>query len=184
MAITESELTYWYSQGVGGSSDGGAAGTRAGSLGGYRSSTEVVETENVTNIFEDVSGADAGTGEIFYKCIIARNADAALDLIDALISWTETTLATGVTMHYALENADPAQTTANHTTAPSTIGSGEVTAWTAITSSTLLDDVGTHGADLESETNIAIWVRLTVGAATPAANNVNATVRLSGDTAA
>ncbi len=185
MAIVEGDLKFYYTQGVGGSSDGGATGTAAGSLGGYRSSTEVIETADVTNIFEDVSGADALAGETFYKCVCVRNTHGSLDLTDALFSFTETTLDTGVTMRYALENSTgAAQTIANSETEPSTIGSGEVTAWTALTSSTLIDNVGTHGADLVKDTNVFIWLELVIGASTPAANNVDCEMQISGDTAA
>jgi hypothetical protein len=72
--INPANLKFYYSQG-GGSSDGGAAGTAAGSLGGYRSSTQV--TGSVDQIFADVSGDDAAAGKDYYRCIFVRNEDAS-----------------------------------------------------------------------------------------------------------
>ena len=72
MAIVSTDIQYRLS--------GGASNAvTASSLGGVKSSVAA------SNYFDDVSSAEAGTGDTEYRCIYIHNAHATLTLIGAKV---------------------------------------------------------------------------------------------------
>jgi hypothetical protein len=75
MPITRSELHHLYSVKTG-SAGNTTAGTMAGSLGKYVSTTHIADTPTI--LFPNVSGDDQAAGRIWYKCTFFKNTDLAI----------------------------------------------------------------------------------------------------------
>lgn len=196
MAITEGDLDRYL---TGAGSNGGAQSDPNASLGGYRSSTEITDdTDN--NIFDDVSGAEAASGDTEYRCICFINAHGSLELQNAKVFLSDSNIGAGNAISFAVEvpataglTNGAAQTIADESTAPTTIndtdhngeGSG-VSDWSTATSyaTGVAVNIGDHDANLGVGEIIFVWLRRVIGEAAPAASGVNFTVVLQGDTAA
>jgi hypothetical protein len=75
MPIVESDIKYYQSKSTG-SADGEP---EFNGLGGYRSSTEIVD-DTVENVFDNINAAESEAGDVEYRCIFARNEHATLTL--------------------------------------------------------------------------------------------------------
>lgn len=162
MPIISTEIQYRLS--------GGAANASANaSLGGAKSTTAAP-----TNLFDDVSSAESAAGDIEYRCIYVHNNNATLVLqnavvwIDANTTGNRIALAVGSSAINGTE-----QTIANEGTAP-----------TGVTFSQPANKgAGLALGNIPAGQHRAVWIRRTVGAATPASNDTY-TLRVEGDTAA
>ena len=149
---------------------GGAGNSNANaSLGGAKSSTAAP-----SNLFDDVSGAEASSGDTEYRCIYVHNNNGTLSLQNAVLwiqaNTTGNRLAVGLGSS-ALNGTE--QTVADESTAPASV---------------TFTQPSTKGAGIALGTipagqHRAVWVRRTVAAAAPA-NNDTYTLRVEGDTAA
>ena len=169
MAITDTNLKWYYSGGAS-NSDPDA------SLGGVISSVEV--STSIHGLFDRVTGPEATDGTIEYRCVFFKNTDSdANGLVDPAVfiqsnsSSTDTTLAIGL---------DPAGKSASATT----IGS-EASAPAGVSFSAPTDYAG--GLALPSDpyaqdAYIGIWVRRTVDTGSAADSSDAATLRVQGDT--
>jgi len=184
---------------TGAASDGGAQSDPNSSLGGYRSST-VITTNVDNNLFDDVSGAEAASGDTEYRCIAFQNKHASLELTNARVYLAESDIGSGNAISFAVEvpatanltDGDAQGPVANESTAPTVnttdhngTGSG-ISDWS--TASDYAGGVpvsqGAHDANLGVDEVIFVWIKRVIGASAPAESGVNFTIRLEGDTAA
>jgi hypothetical protein len=127
-AITAAEIVFRYST-TSGTAGNSLAGTAAGSLGKYISTTAWVGGA-ANDLFDDITGAENAASTVDYRCIFVYNANTANALQNAVVYLTAST-AGGATISLAADTtaasalaATSAQagTIANETTAPTTIG--------------------------------------------------------------
>lgn len=164
MPITSSDIEFRLS---GGSSNSNPDA----SLGGAKSSVEVVD-DTLNNLFDTVTGAEAATGDVEYRCIYVHNGNAELTMIGTKFSIQsnssspDTTLAIGLGSS-AIDGTE--QTVANENAAPSDVvfGTDELT-------------IG----DLEAGEHKAVWIRRTVSENAAADNSDEATLRVTCETEA
>lgn len=83
MAITASDILVRLSV-LTGSAGNSTAGTAAGALGKYVSTTDVSGTP-LNNLFDDISGAENAASEAEYRCVFVLNNHATLDMQNAVV---------------------------------------------------------------------------------------------------
>lgn len=83
MAITATDLLFKHST-TAGAAGNSTAGTPAGSLGKYISTTELSGTAQ-NNLFDDVSGAENAASDVEYRCFFLHNAHATLTYQNAVV---------------------------------------------------------------------------------------------------
>lgn len=175
---TEIQLRYSVVTGAAGDS---TAGTQAGSLGKYLSTTQV-PSSGANVHFDDISGAENAAGVPEYRCFFVLNTHATLALLNPVV-YLSAEVAGGATIAIAVDNitasakasasAQAAQI-ANETTAPTGVGafSSPTTAATGLS----------LGASLPAQQTRAIWLRRTPGN-TAALDADGVTIGIGGDTA-
>lgn len=162
MAIISTDIQYRLS-------GGGSNSDPAASLGGVKSSTA-----RGTNIFDDVSSAEAAAGDVEYRCIYIHNNHGTLTLQAPKI-WIQTnTPSTSTTVDIGLGTSavnGTEQTVADESTAP-----------TGVTFSAPADFAsGIALGDIPAGQHRAIWERRTVTAGA-AVYSDSYTLRVQGDT--
>lgn len=161
MAIVSSDIKYRLS--------GGSSNTDpAASLGGVKSSTDA------SNYFDDVSSAEASSGDTEYRCIYVHNNHGTLTLQGAKI-WIQTQTPSADT-DVAIGLGSSAvngteQTVANESTAPTSVTFSQPSSFAG----------GLSIGDIPAGQHKAVWVRRTVNAAAAAASD-SFTLRVQGDT--
>jgi hypothetical protein len=178
MPIAASDLLIKFSVKTG-SAGNSTAGTAAGSLGKYISTTQI--TDNVlNNLFDDITGDENAASTVDYRCIFIHNSHATLSYINAVV-YLSAEVAGGASIAIATDNIAPsavgsasaqAAEIANETTAPTGV-SGFSSPTTKATGLSL----GTLAAGQVK----AVWVRRTA-ANTSALNNDGVTLAFAGDT--
>jgi hypothetical protein len=165
-----------------GAAGNSTAGTPAGSLGKYISTTQLSGTA-LNNLFDDVSGAENTAGTTDYRCFFIHNSNASNILQNAVVWLSGGDPAGGATITIAVD-----------TTAASAIGSATAQADTVANELTAPTLVSAYSAPTTSGTGIAlgnigigqckaVWVkRVTSGAA--AVNAETVTFAVTGDTGA
>lgn len=180
MAITSSDIVLRYSVKTGSAGDT-TAGTQAGSLGKYVSTTAVATGAN--GLFDDISGAENAASTVDYRCVFVLNNHATLALQNPVV-YLSAEVSGGAGIAIAVDNiaasakggasAQAAEIT-SETTAPSGVGSFS----SPTTSGTGLS----LGSSLAAGQVRAVWVRRT--AANSAAIDADGvTLAVAGDTAA
>lgn len=165
MAIASSDIKFYLS--------GGAANSDpAASIGGAISSTLAG-----TNIFANVSSADATSGKTYYRCVYIKNTHGTLTLENAKVYIQSNTPSTTTAITMALDgvgiNATAEGPKADQYTAPS----GETFSSPSSGSPLSLGNI-------PAGQYYAIWIKLVVDASSPAYANDGFTIRVAGDTAA
>lgn len=180
MAIVQGELLYKY---TGAASHDTAQTDPDASLGGYRASSNIT-TGVDNNVFDDVSGAEASSGDTEYRAIGFLNSNATLPLTSCVV-WIqvdtgngEDDISFGVEAPSASETTGAIQTIANESTAPSAISFSDAT-----TKGTGLSCPLTSG-EVGAGEWFGIWLRRVISAAASAAAAEAVTIRVEGDTAA
>lgn len=179
MAITASDILIKLSVKTG-SAGNTTAGTPAGSLGKYISTTQVSGTA-LNNIFDDITGQENFDSDVEYRCIFVHNNHATLTLQNTVV-YLSAQVAGGAVGALAVDS-----------TAASAVGSAsaqalEVTDENTAPAALSFSAPTTRGTGL-SLGNIpagsvkAFWIRRTA-ANTVALNNDGLTFVVSGDTAA
>jgi len=161
MAITSTDIQFRLS---GGSSNSDPVA----SLGGVKSSTAAV------NYFDDVTSAEAGSGDVEYRCIYVHNNHGSLTLLGAKVfiqtqtpsSDTDVAIGLGTSAINGTE-----QTVANEDAAPSGVSFSAPASFAA----------GLSIGDLAAGAHKAVWVRRTVNAGATAYSD-SFTLRVQGDT--
>lgn len=145
-----------------------ASGASGDYLGG------AIHANAATNYFDDVSSAEAGTGDTEYRCIYVKNNHGTLTLQGAKI-WIQTnTPSADTTVNIGLGTSavnGTEQTVANESTAPSGVSFSATTDYAG----------GLSIGDIPAGQHKAIWVKriITAGAAAYADSF---TLRVQGDT--
>ncbi len=160
MPVVSSDVKYFLS--------GGASNTLAtASLGGIVSTTEIVNN-TIGNLFDNVAGGEATSGDVEYRCFYVANKHATDDL-DAVKTWIgANTPAAGTTIAVGLD--------------PAGVGDGTATGVAAVIASEQDAPAGVTFSDAANEgTSLAIgamdageyqaiWLRRTVTAGAAAYN--------------
>ena len=176
-AITGSEILLKYSVTTG-SAGNSTAGTAAGSLGKYISTTQWTGG-SVNDLFDDISGAENAASTVDYRCIFVHNSNTANALQNAVVFLQSevsggANIAVGVdtTASSALGSASAqALTVANETTAPAGV----------TFSSPTTAGAGVSLGSIPSGQVRAFWVRRTAtNSAALSADGV--TLNVTGDT--
>jgi hypothetical protein len=172
MVVAASDIKIRYSVTTG-SAGNSTAGTRAGSLGKYMSTTDVANPPNA--YFDDVSSSEASAGDTEYSCVFVYNShatDSALNVGVQVVS----EVAGGGTTTAALDNI-----------ATSSAGSASAQAAQVADENTAPSGVGTFGTSLLSIGTLlagqckAVWLKRTVAASTAAIVGDGFTLRVTGD---
>lgn len=166
MAILNTDILYRLS--------GGASNALpASSLGGVKSSTAAG-----TDLFDNVTSAEASAGDTEYRCIYVHNAHASLTLTSPKIWIQSNTPSTDTAITIGLGSSavnGTEQTVADEGTAPTG----------GVTFSTAVDETnGVSLGDIPFGQHRAVWIKRVVGASAAAYNNDTFTLRVKGDTAA
>lgn len=180
MPIASGDLLYKYSVKTG-SAGNSEAGTAAGSLGKYISTTQITSAQ-LNNLFDDVSGDENAESDVEYRCIFIHNNHGSLTLQSAVM-WLSAEVADGADVAIAVDDlaasaigsaSAQADEIADEDTAPTGVG-----AFSSPTSK----GAGISIGDIAAGECRAIWVRRTA-TNSAALNNDGATIRVEGDTAA
>lgn len=169
MPISNANLKFYLS--------GGSSNTDPDlSLGGIRSTTTVSATA-MNNLFDNVSAADATSGDTEYRCFYFRNEDADADGLTNVKLWFYSNTPSPTTnVRMGLDQAGlngTATTIANENTAPSNV----------VFSDTYTSKVlGLTLPDMYENDYIAIWFERIVDSATASATTDPVTIRIEGDT--
>lgn len=180
MPVITAEILFKHSV-VTGSAGNSNAGTPAGSLGKYISTTELTDA-SLNNLFNDMTGDENADGDDKYRCIFVHNSNATLTLSNIKV-WFSAEVANGADAAIAIDDiaasaigsgpGAQADEIADEDTAPS----GE--SFSAPTSKATGLDLG----DLQAGYCRAIWVRIT-GQDSAALADDGVTIRVEGDTPA
>jgi len=150
------------------------------SLGGSRSSTEMVTAE-LNNLFDDISGAEAESGDTEYRGIIIQNKHASLTLYNAkafLSVQPNGSRATKESIQIATNTVwegDCIDTIATENDAPD--GAGAFSAPATYATGLALGDLGVDG-------QMGLWIKRVVPASTEASASADFTLVVQGDTQA
>lgn len=181
MPIASSDIKYKFSVKTG-SAGNSTAGTAAGSLGKYISTTEITDA-TLNNLFDDVSGDENAASDVEYRCVFVHNAHGSLTLQNAVI-WLQAEVANGASVAIAIDDAAAsaigsssaqADEIADEGTAPGT-GVGSFSSPTS-------KGTGLSLGNIPNGQCRAFWIRRTA-ANNAALNNDGVTIRVEGDTAA
>lgn len=165
MAVVAGDIKFYHS--------GGAANSDPNaSLGGVQSSVEITDA-TLENLFDNVSSADAASGETNYRCLYVENTNGVDTLTAALTFFASVPSVTGIAM-----GLDPAGVNGTATTIANEDAVPGGVAFTIPETA----GAGLAIGDLTAGDFQAIWVRRTV--APGAASNPldSTTVRVQGDT--
>jgi hypothetical protein len=144
----------------------------ASSLGGAKSSTEVS-----TDLFDDVSSAEASTGEFEYRCIYVHNNHGSLTMESTKIWIQSNTPSTDTAITIGLGSSainGTEQTVPDEGSAPSGVS------FTSPASEGAALPIG----NIPFGQHKAVWIRREVKASSAAYNNDGFTLRVKCDTAA
>jgi hypothetical protein len=169
MAIVSSDINYRYS---GGSSNSNAAA----SLGGVKSSVSITSA-TLNNLFDNVTGDEASSGDTEYRCLYIHNAHATITW-ESVVVWIDTnTPSTDTTIEIALGSSAVSgteQTIANESAAP-----------TGVTfSAPASKGAGLSIGNLVAGASKALWIKRIVSASASAYNTDSVILRAEGDTSA
>ena len=183
MPVTATDILFKLSVKTGAAGNS-TAGTPAGSLGKYISTTEMSGTA-LNNLFDDISGAENAASATDYRCFFIHNSHATLALQNAVVYLSGGDPAGGATVTIAVD-----------TTAASAVGSASAQALEATNETA--PGAGITGLSYSAPTTAgaglslgtlnagqvkAVWVRR-AAANTAAVNNETVTFAVTGDTAA
>lgn len=157
---------------------GGAANANPDlSIGGAQSSVEITDASD-NNLFDDVSGDEASSGDTEYRCFTLKNTNATISLQNSKLWFTANTTSADDTLDIALSglglNTEP-EALANESTAPS---NGETFSAPASKAAGL--SVGT----VPATQYYPIFIRRIVDASAAAVDANAATLKWEGDTTA
>lgn len=179
MAITASDIKFKFSVKTG-SAGNSTAGTAAGSLGKYISTTEITDA-TLHNLFDVITGDENAASDVEYRCIFIHNAHATLTW-ESVVVWLFSETSGGAVAAIAVDGV-----------AASAIGSSSAQADEVATeqsaptgesfSSPTTKGTGLSVGNIAAGECRAIWVRRSA-ANTSALDLDGVVLRAEGDTAA
>ena len=179
MPIASSDIVYRLTVKTGSAGDS-TAGTPAGSLGKYASTT-VVTDATLNNLFDDISGDENAASDVEYRAVAVLNNHSSLTLT-APVVWISSEVAGGASVAISVDTTAASakgaagaqlKEVADESTAPSS------QTFTAPTTK----GTGLAMSDIAAGQVKGLWIRRTA-ANSAALNNDGATIRVEGDTAA
>lgn len=179
MAITASDIVTRYTVKTGSAGDT-TAGTAAGSLGGFTSTTAWTGG-SLNDLFDDVSGTENAASTVDYRAIDVLNNHATLTLLNAVV-YVSAEVAGGAGVAIAVDNTGPVAkgattqgaSIATETTAPTGVGAFSTPTTAA---------AGLALGSLAPGQIRRVWIRRTA-ANTAAVDADGFTLGIAGDTAA
>lgn len=179
MAITASDILFKFSVKTG-SAGNSTAGTAAGSLGKYISTTQITDA-TLHNLFDVITGDENAASDVEYRCFFVHNNHGSLTWENVVV-WLSSEVAGGASAAIAVDQVaasaiGSASAQADEVVDESTAPSGESF------SSPTTKGTGLSIGNLTAGQCRAIWVRRTA-ANTAAVDNDGVTIRCEGDTAA
>ena len=179
MAIVAADILFKFSE-KSGTTGNQNAGTAAGSLGKYISTTEITDA-TLNNLFDDVSGDDNAASDVEYRCLFVHNAHATLTWQSPIL-WISAETAGGADIAIAVD--DIAASPIGQSAAQADEVADEDTAPTGETfTSPTTKGGGIALSDIPAGECRAIWLRRTA-TNSAALDNDDATIKVEGDTAA
>lgn len=177
-AITSGEVLFKYSVKTG-TAGNSTAGTAAGSLGKYISTTAWAGGA-LNDLFDDISGAENAASTVDYRCIFIHNSNAA-NTYENVVVYLSAETAGGASIAIATDNI--AASAIGATAAQAAEIATETTAPTGVSAFSSPTTVGTGLAlgNIPSGQTRAIWIRRTA-ANTAALSNDGVTIAVTGDT--
>lgn len=171
MAVIASDIKYLLS--------GGAANTDPNeALGGKISSTEVIFSPELNNLFDDVSADQALAGVTEYRCIYIKNDHSTDGLTSGKVWISSNTPSAGTEIAIGL---DPAGVGDGDTTGEATTIADEESAPSGVSfSSPSTEGAALAVAAMPAQEGFALWVRRTVTAETESASNDPFTLTFKG----
>jgi hypothetical protein len=179
MAIVQGDLLYKY---TGASSHDAAQTDPDASLGNYRASSNITTAQD-NNVFDDVTGDEASSGDTEYRAIAFVNTHGSLPLTSCKV-WIQVDTGNGEDdISFGVEAPSNEtngfiQTIADESTAPSAIS------WSDATSKATGLACPLGSGEVGSGEWFGIWLRRVISAAASAAAAEAVTMRVEGDTAA
>lgn len=180
MAIQATDLLYKYTGAV---SHDAAQTDPDASLGGFRASSSIT-TGVDNNVFDDVSGAEASSGDTEYRAVGFLNNHGSLPLTSTVV-WISADTGNGEDdISFGVEAPSPSETTgsiqtiADESTAPSAVSFSDATSKaTGLNCPLTSQEVGAGEW-------FGIWLRRIISASASAATAEAVTIRVEGETAA
>lgn len=176
MSIVAADIEYRYSGGAGNTSAaaslGGAISTAAGGT---------IDDAVKNDLWDDVSSAEAATGDTEYRGFYVKNAHGSLALTTARVFISSATIASGdeFDIGVAVEDVNVTMATiANESTAPTSVTFSRPTTY----SGGLDLNTGTPANGLPAGQARGVWIRRTVSVGAAAQANNTGTVAVQGDT--
>lgn len=171
MAVVSSDIKYYLS--------GGAANTDPdAALGGKVSTTEVVFSPDLNNLFDDVTADQALAGAVEYRCLYVFNGHATDGLSSGKMWISANTPSAGTEIAIGL---DPAGVGDGDTTGEAATIADEETAPVGVTfSSPSTEGASLAIAAMAAQEGFALWVRRTVTTDTEAASDDPFTLTFKG----
>jgi hypothetical protein len=180
MAILQADLKFHY---TGASSHEAAQGDGDLSLGNYRAADEISSGVD-ENVFDDVTGDEADTGDIEYRAIGFHNDHVSL-ILTACVIWiavdtgnAEDDISYDGEAPSASEITGAIQTIANESTEPTSPD------WQEGTTKGTGQDCPNASNQVVADGWFGIWLRRTISASAAAKTAETVTMRVEGDTAA
>lgn len=176
MPVASSDVLLKYSTKVGAAGNANA-GTAAGSLGKYISTTQITDA-TLNNLFDDISGTENAASTVDYRCIFVHNAHGSIQW-QSVVAYLLSEVAGGANIAIGVDptaatviGSAPVQAVevANETTAPAGVSfSSPVTSGTGIAL-----------GNIDAGKCRAIWIRRTA-TVSAALNNDGVTLRFQGN---
>jgi hypothetical protein len=164
-----------------GAAGGSTAGTPAGSLGKYVSTTVMDQGSTLDNLFPDITGAQNAASAVDYRCVFVQNNHGTLSMIGAAL-WVSSQVPSGADCQVGVDptavsaigaSAAQAAQIANGSSAPAGVS------FSSAASSGAALALGTIGPGQVK----AIWIKR-AAANTAALNNDGLTIEIDFDTTA
>lgn len=151
-------------------SGGAANSSQLSSLGGVKSNT----TAASSSIFDDVTSAEASSGDTEYRCVYVHNNHGSLTLTSPVIWIQSNTPSSDTTIDIAIGSSavnGTEQTIANEGAAPTGVSFSAPSSF----------GTGLALGDIPAGQHRAVWIRRTVNASAAVASD-GFTLRVQGDT--
>lgn len=103
MAIVSGDILYKFSVKTG-SAGNSTAGTAAGSLGKYISTTQITDN-TLNNLFDDITGDENAASTVDYRCFFVHNSHASLTWQNVVV-WLSSEVAGGASIAEQVSSID------------------------------------------------------------------------------
>lgn len=177
MSITAGNIEYRLSTKSGSAGDT-TAGTPAGSLGKYASTTQLSGTA-LGNLFDDITGDENAASDVEYRCIFVYN-NSTTDTWLGVVVWLSSEVSGGAAIAISVDTTPPSDIDGSSAQAKE-ITDEQTAPSTQSFSSPTTKGAGLSIGDLAPDQCRAIWFRRTA-ANTAAVPNDGVTWRCEGDT--